>query len=85
MEQAYTKYSIVGDENEVTLYFQTNDDEDTGYPGVYAEDHWVIRRDKNRNAIQKAIAQTGGTRQGIGHMVYVYLNDELYYEDRQID
>lgn len=66
---AYSRYDItINDAEWVTVHFDTNDDEDTGYPGKRASDTYEYY---GKNALELALKHCGKSRQGIGHRVYV--------------
>jgi hypothetical protein len=68
---AYTSYSIeTAYSDGVVVLAETNDDRDTGYPGVYAT--WQ----ENYPSVEAALKVTGKSRQGVGHRVFVYLDGE---------
>ena len=73
---AYTAYAAWGDDERATLHAFTNDDLDTGQPGVHAE--WTL--DFFRRGDVGALAQihrhTGATRWTPGGVVSVYVNGE---------
>ncbi|MFI6512910.1 hypothetical protein ACIBCT_35375 [Streptosporangium sp. NPDC050855] len=77
--EAWSKYYILGDDEEAVLHWSTNDDGDTGYPGTFASDSRSFHRREDATALQQAVRHAGGgSRQGIGHNVHVYINGEEY-------
>lgn len=71
-DYAYTKYAIAMHSPEwITLYAETNDDGDTGYPGEFASWHHEY---EGADALEKVKKTTGVSRQGIGHRVFVTLD-----------
>lgn len=73
---AYTAHRIEGGGDHVMLYTETNDDEDTGYPGKFAQWEIPFTRHLTRgSALEQAKRHVGGpSRQGIGHKVTVHIN-----------
>lgn len=68
---AYTKYAILWRGGDTyTLYTETNDDGDTGYPGEFAQ--WSDDY-RGPDALEKIKKTTGVSRQGVGHRVFVTL------------
>lgn len=68
-DYAYTEYraASLGD-GTYELWTETNDDEDSGYPGVHA--NWRLQF----NNLDQLKRHCGVSRQGIGHRVFVYLD-----------
>lgn len=78
---AETVYTIYGNDDFAEMQTWTNDDEDSGYPGNEASWGAQYRRWKGEDvtALQRAVrAAGGGSHQGIGHKVTVYVNGEEY-------
>ncbi|WP_188187548.1 hypothetical protein [Nonomuraea sp. SYSU D8015] len=76
---AWSTYHIHGTDDAAEMHWATNDDEDTGYPGVHAQDTYRFQRNERGTAIQQAVRQAGGgSRQGVGHKVSVFINGEEY-------
>lgn len=70
IDYAYTRYDITDLGGMVEVWTETNDDEDTGYPGQHAT--WRLEYP----TVESALKHTGKSRQGVGHRVFVYLNGE---------
>jgi hypothetical protein len=66
-----TRYDLYSQEDgSITGTAWTNDDEDRGYPTTEAR--WEV----SYNDLAHALKRTGGTHQGIGSFVSVYLDGE---------
>lgn len=74
--QAYTRYEIYGDDDRADVSMETNDDLDSGYPSVHSTFNTSFDRRANQTALQRALAYTGESRYGIGHVVEVHVNGE---------
>lgn len=71
-----TRYDLsTQDSGRITGTAWTNDDEDRGYPTTEA------RWDVHYASLEQALKRTGGTHQGIGSFVSVYLDGELVDRD----
>ncbi|GAA2321407.1 hypothetical protein GCM10010149_88050 [Nonomuraea roseoviolacea subsp. roseoviolacea] len=81
--EAWSEYHIHGNDDSATMYWSTNDDGDTGYPGEQASDTYEFQRRGDKTALQQAVRQAGGgSRRGILHTVRVYINGTEYTGDK---
>lgn len=75
---AWSSYDIDGDDDSVTVQWQTNDDRDAGVPTEDAEDTYPVEAQGGLTAIERALQFAGGgSRHGVGHAVFVRVNGTL--------
>lgn len=73
---AWSMYDIITKADDVVeVFFGTNDDGDTGFPGKVANQLYQFY---GSQALENAKKFTGKSRQGVGHRVYVTLDGEEY-------
>lgn len=72
MTRPYTEHSLETLENgKIVGYGHTNDDHDTGW--CDQDSSW----DEKYSSLEQMLQHTGGTHQGVGHVVRVYLDGVL--------